>query len=82
MAQTVPVGGESTFEEISKLCGLNEPDVRRILRHAMAHRIFREPRKGIVIHTAISKLLAENQQLRSWAGVCVEEMWPSAVQVM
>lgn len=68
MAEAFPVGSESTFLEISELCGLNEPDVRRILRLAMAHRIFREPRKGIVAHTQISKMLAETQQVRSWVG--------------
>ncbi|TVY81049.1 O-methyltransferase gsfB, partial [Lachnellula suecica] len=82
MAQTFPVGGEATFQQISESCGLNEPDVRRILRHAMAHRIFREVRKGVVVHTGASQLLAQNQQLQSWTGVCVEEMWPSAVQAV
>jgi hypothetical protein len=60
---------------------LNEPDVRRVLRHAIAHRIFREVRKGVVAHTAASRILAEDVQMQAWTGVCVEEMWPSATQV-
>ncbi|EPE27494.1 S-adenosyl-L-methionine-dependent methyltransferase [Glarea lozoyensis ATCC 20868] len=82
MAETFPVGSEATFVQISEACGLNEPDVRRILRHAMAHRIFREVRKGVVVHTAASRLLAESRQLKSWTGVNVEEMWPAAVQTV
>ena len=47
----------------------------------MAHRIFREIRKGVVVHTAVSQMLTQNRQMQSWTGVAVEEMWPSAVQV-
>lgn len=82
IAESFPVGSEATFQQISEACGLNEPDVRRILRHAMSHRIFRETCKGVVVHTGASQLLAQNQQLRSWIGVSVEEMWPSAVNVL
>jgi hypothetical protein len=81
IAEAFPVGSEATFQQISEACGLNEPDVRRILRHSMAHRIFRESRKDVVVHTGASQLLAQNRQLRSWVGVSVEEMWPSAVNV-
>jgi hypothetical protein len=76
-----PVGAEMTFHEISNRCGLNELDVRRILRDAISHRVFREVRKGVVVHTAVSQLLAEDPQMRAWTGACVEEMWPAAVQV-
>lgn len=81
LAEAFPVGSEATFVQISDKCGLNEPDVRRILRHAMAHQIFREVRKGVVAHTGVSQILAQSDQLKSWLGVSVEEMWPSAVQV-
>ncbi|KUJ13969.1 putative O-methyltransferase [Mollisia scopiformis] len=78
IAHSFPVGAEATFLQISKVCGLNEPDVRRIMRHEMAHRIFREVQKGVVVHTGASQLLAQNRQLQAWVGTCVEEMWPSA----
>lgn len=81
IAEVVPVGSETTFAEISAKCGLNEPDVRRILRHTMAHYIFREIRKGVVVHTAASRMLAEDSQMQAWTGVCVEEMWDSAANV-
>ncbi len=75
------MGGEATFAQIAEQCDLNEPDVRRMLRHAMSNRIFKEVRKGVVAHTAVSKILAQDTQMQAWTGVCVEEMWPSAAQV-
>lgn len=55
--------------------------VRRILRHAIAHHIFQEPRKGFVAHTAASKLLATDSLLNDCIGFLTEEMWPSATKV-
>lgn len=81
IAHAFPVGSEATFQQISEICRVNEPDVRRILRYAIAHRVFREVRKGVVVHTGASQLLAQNRPLESWVGACVEEMWPSAVRV-
>ena len=81
LAEAFPVGSEATFGQIARRSGLNEPDLRRILRHAMAHRIFREVREGVVAHTASSRILAEDMQMQAWTGVAVEEMWPAAVQV-
>lgn len=72
---------EASFEEISQASGLNVQAVRRILRHAIAHHIFREPRKGFVAHTAASKLLATDPLLNDCAGFITEEMWPSATKV-
>lgn len=75
------MGGEATFAQIAEGCDLNVLDVRRILRHAMSNHIFKEPRKGVVAHTAVSKILAQDPQMQAWTGVCVEDMWPSAAQV-
>ena len=47
----------------------------------MTNRIFSEVREGVVVHTAVSKVLAEDTKMLAWTGVCVEEMWPSAVKV-
>lgn len=72
---------EASFEEISQASGLNVQAVRRLLRHAIAHHIFREPRKGFVAHTAASKLLATDSLLNDSIGFISEEMWPSATKV-
>ncbi|KAL9119135.1 MAG: hypothetical protein Q9187_004309 [Circinaria calcarea] len=59
LASSFPIDEEASFEQIAAVCGLSEPDTRRFLRHAMTKHIFHEPRKGIVAHTALSRLLAE-----------------------
>lgn len=44
----------------------------------MTNRIFSEPSPGIVAHTALSRVLAEDSAMDAWVGFCVEDMWPSA----
>ena len=82
IASTFPIDEEVPFSQIAKGCGLEESLVRRILRHAMTKNIFRECRKGIVSHTAVSRLLAEDQQLHDWAGINTDELWQSAAQTV
>ena len=78
LATSFPDNKEATFEEISQLSGLGASHVQRLLRHAMTHRIFCEPRKGVVAHTAASKYLATNPLMHEWVGMVYEEMWPAA----
>lgn len=47
----------------------------------MTSHIFQEPRKGIVAHTAASKMLADNPIMRDMVGMVSEELWPSATRV-
>lgn len=61
IATSFSVGKEASFAQIAEACGPNEPEVRRFLRHAMTLHIFPKPRKGIVAHTAASRLLAEER---------------------
>ncbi|KAL8669385.1 MAG: hypothetical protein Q9168_006021 [Polycauliona sp. 1 TL-2023] len=71
---------EVTFGNIASYSGLPEPDAKRILRHAMTYRIFREPKKGVVAHTAASRYLSKNPLMQQWVGMVSEEMWPAAVK--
>ena len=52
--------------------------VRRILRHAAAYHVFREPEIGFVEHTAASKMLATSPPMRQWVLMMAEELWPAA----
>lgn len=70
----------ASFAEFADGISLDEPSVRRILRHAIAHRIFREPQKGYVAHTGASKYLAQNDDMRRWIEMVSEEMWPAATK--
>ena len=79
LANSFPDGkDEATFEEISQRSGLSVSYVQRILRHAITYRIFCEPRKGTIAHTAASLYFANNSSMREWVGMVCEEMWPAA----
>ena len=81
IASSFPIEDQASFEDISAKCNLNVIDLRRILRHGMTNHIFKEPRKGVVAHTAASKLLAEDPSTRDFVGVRCEEMFPAAARV-
>jgi hypothetical protein len=73
----VPLVGETTFKAISTECGLSESDVTRFLRYGIARHIFQEPKKGVVAHTAASRLVVHNKLIESWLMNIAEEFWPS-----
>lgn len=76
----VPPGGKLAFADIAKQSGLSEDMVRRLLRHAMTMRVFREPEPGMVAHTAASRLFCDTP-MNDWLKIAMEEMWPAAVNV-
>jgi hypothetical protein len=80
IAAVVPAGGQASFSEIAAKTGLSTSMVRRILRHAMTLRIFREPKPGMVAHTQTSRWLA-SPATNAWMSTASEEMWPAAVKV-
>ncbi|KAL8707087.1 MAG: hypothetical protein Q9225_007832 [Loekoesia sp. 1 TL-2023] len=82
MASSFPTDEETSFAHIANECGLPEPIVRRLLRYAMTKHIFREPRKGIVAHTATSRLLAEDEQMNDWVATRTDELWQAASQTL
>lgn len=78
IASKVPIGGEITFDELAKQCGLFETDLRRIVRFAIAyHHIFREPRKGVLAHSAASKWLVDNEGAHDGLGVMFDDCYQS-----
>ncbi|KAK2592808.1 hypothetical protein QQS21_009512 [Conoideocrella luteorostrata] len=81
IAEMIPPGGTMTFAEIASKTGINENIVRRILRHGMTHRVFREPQPRTVAHTKLSRQLA-NSNLSSWAEIAGDEMWLSNAKML
>ncbi|EQK98076.1 hypothetical protein G6O67_007694 [Ophiocordyceps sinensis] len=81
MAGMVPSGGQMSFADMAAQTRLPEQMVRRLLRHAMTMRVFRETEPGMVAHTRASKALAA-PEMRDWLRVGTEEMWPSAVETI
>ncbi|TVY17141.1 O-methyltransferase bik3 [Lachnellula arida] len=82
LVSTIPIHGEATFGEIAERSGVNKGDVKRILRHSMTNRIFKEPRKGVVAHTAVSRLISEDTQMADWVGAVTGELWQAAAQTV
>ncbi|CAF9907146.1 MAG: hypothetical protein ALECFALPRED_003076 [Alectoria fallacina] len=81
IASKIPIHGEVSFKELAHKCGLNEIHLRRFLRFAMVwHRVFQEPRKGIVAHTAASRKLVEDPLARAGLGYMFDEVWQSFAQ--
>lgn len=80
LAHSFPVGSEATFSQISETSGLPENCVRQIIRHAVAHGIFVEPRRGFISHNAVSRLLAEDSGMHDWVGVHTDEIWQASAQ--
>lgn len=52
-----------------------------MLRHAMTNSIFREPKPGVVAHTAASKLMAEDPLIFDFIGIASEERFQAAAHV-
>ncbi|EEA24943.1 O-methyltransferase, putative [Talaromyces marneffei ATCC 18224] len=77
-----PVGEEATFGQIASNCNCSEAIVRRIMRLAMTNRIFKEVRKGVVVHTATSKALAEDEKFCDYVGMRCEEMCPAELNTI
>ncbi|KAK8034305.1 hypothetical protein PG993_009300 [Apiospora rasikravindrae] len=78
LAQSFPVGSEATFAEVAATCSLSETLARQFLRHAMVKGIFTEPRRGVVSHNAVSRLLAEDDVIRDWVGASYDDLWQAA----
>ena len=69
-----------SYAQLAHATGLESSLLKRLVRHAITQRVFCEPKKGFVAHTATSRLLAE-RNAESWMGVGCEEMWPPALKV-
>ena len=76
----IPPGGTATFSEVSQKTGLEKNAVRRLLRHAMNMRIFREPEPEVVAHTSISKFLTI-PYINGWVGFEARDTWPATTRV-
>ena len=71
-----------TFKDLAASIGLDEGAVTRILRMGIAYRIFREPRPGVIAHSAASRQLADDTRAAGWVAANVDEMWPAAEKLV
>ncbi|KAI2622778.1 putative O-methyltransferase [Hypomontagnella submonticulosa] len=82
LSHKVPLSGEITYEDLAASTGVDCATLRRILRFGIAFRVFREPRPGVVAHSAASRQIAEDPYMADWVGANVDDMWPSAERVV
>ncbi|KAI0871506.1 sterigmatocystin 8-O-methyltransferase [Hypoxylon argillaceum] len=79
IAEMVPLGGQTSFQEIATKTGLSEVNVRRVLRHAITMRVFQEPEPGMVAHTSVSKAITDSS-LNDWLKTASRDLWPAATK--
>ena len=82
VAKHVPLDGEASYAAIAKGTGQDETNIRRVIRHAITNRIFREPRDGFVAHTAASAVFLKDQQMVDWSGLCSTEFFGAAAKTV
>ena len=82
IASSFAIDEQVSYAELGKRCGLGESDTKRLIRLAIAHRIFCEPQKDLVAHTAMSKLLVQVPTLHQWNCYVIEEMSPASTRTI
>lgn len=69
IAQYVPLGGDISYEDLSKACGVYHFELKQVIRFAIVyHHIFAEKRKGYVSHTAGSYELVQDPLAQAGVG--------------
>ncbi|GAW18307.1 hypothetical protein ANO14919_077820 [Xylariales sp. No.14919] len=80
LARSLPVGDETTLSNMAKLSGLTESDTRKVVRYAVAQKIFEETRPGVITHSAASRLLAQDPGVHDYVAACTDELWQASAQ--
>ncbi|KUJ07238.1 S-adenosyl-L-methionine-dependent methyltransferase [Mollisia scopiformis] len=73
-----PPGEERTFAQLADQSGVDEDFVRRMIRQAKTSYIFKEPKPGVVAHSAASSAIGMVPLLSQWLGMVSEELYPAA----
>ncbi|KAK8093353.1 hypothetical protein PG997_000038 [Apiospora hydei] len=82
IAAHVPLHGETTFKAISEATGLDLDDVTRFIRLAAGWHIFHEVPKDAIVHTAASRQLVGDPNLKAWIENIAVEFWPSLARTV
>ncbi|GAD93055.1 hypothetical protein BC1G_02945 [Paecilomyces variotii No. 5] len=70
IAAHVPLDGtEISYPDLAKASGMHVDDLKQVIRFAIVfHRLFQEPRKGYVVHSAGSRKIAEDPIVQAGVG--------------
>ncbi|KAK0655837.1 S-adenosyl-L-methionine-dependent methyltransferase [Cercophora newfieldiana] len=82
IAKLFPVGETIHLEDLQAKTSLDPVNLARALRVVMTKGIFREPSPGVIEHTAMSRLLAEDGDMEAWIGFNSEDIFPAAAHVL
>lgn len=80
LARGLRPGEETTFAKLAEASVQAESNICKVVRAAIAQRIFEEPRPGVIRHSAASRLLAENPGIHDYVATVSNELWPAAAQ--
>ncbi|CRL28936.1 O-methyltransferase, COMT, eukaryota [Penicillium camemberti] len=69
-----------TIKDLAERVNRNENIVRRLMSHAATYHVFFQEKPDFFIHTAGSRVLTENEGMRSWMLVGLGETMPGALK--
>lgn len=82
MAAQVPVGGETSFADIAKAIGVDEDRTQRVLKLAITNGLFKETQPGVVTHTGMSALMAQNiMSVKAVVGHVIDDIYPASCKL-
>lgn len=70
-----------SVQDLALRVSLNENFLRRLLSHAATYHIFFQSRPDFFIHTAGSRVIAENEGMRTWLFIGLGETMPGCFRV-
>lgn len=82
LASAIPIYESATYDEISARSGLDKSIVARTIRAAISMDIFDERSPGRVSHTAISRLLAEDDLYYETIGLQLIDLGPASSKLI
>jgi hypothetical protein len=71
----------TTIKDLAQQVDRNENIVRRLMSHAASYHVFFQAKPDFFVHTAGSRILTENEGMRSWILVGLGETMPGALKV-
>ncbi|OCK81485.1 S-adenosyl-L-methionine-dependent methyltransferase [Lepidopterella palustris CBS 459.81] len=79
----VSLNQPATYASIAAKTGLSEPNLRRLMRHAMTIGLFTETAPGSeqVVHTASSYVCVRRPLWKAWIGHNIEEVAASSINL-
>jgi hypothetical protein len=82
LASSFPADGSTSIAQLAKVANIDENDCSRLVRHALTQRLFTEPTKGVIKHTAASQAIANVPYLRQFIEQSCNDMWVSAPHIV